>query len=73
MRVYFMLNGHIKAFDMLNAPDDEGRIAEARQLFDELVPINYADAFEIWEGPRFVYGWPENRVQPEVNRQPVVL
>ena len=59
MRVYFMTGGHIAAVEYLTKTDDEGRIAEARGLFTlKGVPRGH-DGFEVWDGPRFVYRYPE--------------
>jgi hypothetical protein len=59
MRCYFMRDGHIGAVEFLTAATDEARIAEARQLFEQLGKDRQADGFEVWDGPRFVYRYPE--------------
>lgn len=61
MRCYFMRNGHIEAVEILSATDDEGRIAESRQLFEARGEKLRADGFEVWEGGRFVYRFPEEQ------------
>jgi hypothetical protein len=59
MRVYFMKGGHILAVELLRSPDDAERIAEARTLFENRTKAGDADGFEVWDGPRFVYRFPE--------------
>jgi hypothetical protein len=59
MRCYFMRNGHILAVEFLSSTDDQSRIEEARQLFETKGRKRDANGFEIWEGPRFVYRFPE--------------
>jgi hypothetical protein len=60
MRCYFMRDGHIQAVEILSSTDDQSRIEEARHLFETKGKPRYADGFEIWEGPRFVYRFPED-------------
>ena len=59
MRCYFMRDGHIGAVEYLTAADDQGRIAEARNLFETSGKKRGADGFEVWDGPRFIYRFPE--------------
>jgi hypothetical protein len=59
MRVYFMKDGHIAAVEFLSATDDKGRVAEAYALFEAHGKPRGAEGFEVWDGPRFVYRWPE--------------
>ena len=59
MRCYFMSDGHIVAVELLAATTDEGRIAEARELFTVKAKPHGAKGFEVWDGPRFVYRFPE--------------
>ena len=59
MRCYFMRDGHIGAVEMLQPADDKAIIEQARSLFKELGPLRTADGFEVWDGPRFVYRFPE--------------
>jgi hypothetical protein len=54
-----MRDGHIQAVEFLSSINDQSRIEEARQLFETKGKQRYADGFEIWEGPRFVYRFPE--------------
>ena len=58
MRCYFMRNGHIAAVEYLTTPDDDGRIAEARELFRSKGASRGADGFEVWDGLRFLYRFP---------------
>ena len=60
MRCYFMSDGHIVAVELLAATTDEGRIAEARELFNVKGKPQGAEGFEVWDGPRFVYRFPEH-------------
>lgn len=62
MRCYFMRDGHIAAVELLKALTDEDRIAEARELFNANGKPRGADGFEVWDGPRFVYRFPERPV-----------
>jgi hypothetical protein len=63
MRCYFMRDGHIQAVEFLAATDDAGRIAEARQAFEASGERVHADGFEVWDGARFVYRFPEPATQ----------
>lgn len=59
MRCYFMKRGHIAAVEFLSNTTDEGRIAEGLELFEAKGMPSGAEGFEIWDGPRFVYRFPE--------------
>lgn len=59
-----MKDGHIGAVEILTATDDIGRIAEALTLYQNSGMKRGADGFEVWDGPRFVYRWPEEPLQP---------
>jgi hypothetical protein len=59
MRCYFMKNGHISTVEFLQSENDEGRIAEARQLYEHKGKPHGAQGFEVWDGPRFVYRFPD--------------
>jgi len=59
MRVYFMKKCHISGVEYLAAADDPARIAEAHALFERKAAPKGADGFEVWDGPRFVYRYPE--------------
>ncbi|HEX4270269.1 MAG TPA: hypothetical protein VHZ32_02745 [Rhizomicrobium sp.] len=59
MRCYFMHDGHIRAVEILSCIDDQSRIAEARELFETRGKPRGADGFEVWDGKRFVYRFPE--------------
>ncbi len=60
MRCYFMKNGHIAGVEFLNETTDEARIAKARELFTARAQSQSADGFEVWDGPRFLYRFPED-------------
>ena len=60
MRCYFMHDGHIRAVELLSCIDDQSRIAEARELFETRVQAREArTGFEVWDGKRFVYRFPQ--------------
>lgn len=54
-----MSDGHIAAVEFLTTTTDEDRIAEARELFNAKGKPRGADGFEVWDGPRFLYRFPE--------------
>ena len=64
MRCYFMKDGHIAAVEPLTQTTDEGRIAEARELYRLKGEPRGAEGFEVWDGGRFVYRFPIEPVQP---------
>jgi hypothetical protein len=59
MRCYFMKDGHIAAVEPLTQSTDAGRIAEAREFFELKGKPRGAEGFEVWDGTRFVYSYPE--------------
>jgi hypothetical protein len=66
MRCYFMKGGHIAAVELLSQATDEGRIAEARELFTMKGLPRGAEGFEVWDQARFIYRYPENENDPQV-------
>jgi hypothetical protein len=58
MRCYFIRDGPIAAVEYLTKTDDEGRIVEATELNRLKGEPRGADAFEVWDGPRFLYRFP---------------
>lgn len=64
MRVYYMRDGHIHGVEFLKGSTDEERIAEARELYEGYRLGKGTDGFEVWEGARFIYRWPEPVRQP---------
>jgi hypothetical protein len=58
MRCYFMKGGHIAAVEFLTETTDESRIAKSLELFAEKRQQG-AEGFEVWDGPRFIYRYPE--------------
>jgi hypothetical protein len=63
MRCYLMRDGHIQAVEFLTASDDAGRIAEAMRAFEAGRKRVQADGFEVWDGGRFVYRFPDPATQ----------
>jgi hypothetical protein len=59
MRCYFMKRGHIAAVEFLTRDTDQERIVESRELFEKKGKPRGAEGFEVWDGPRFVYRFPE--------------
>ena len=64
MRCYFMKDGHITKVEMLSENNDEGRIKQARELFDAQGKQLGADGFEVWDGGRFVFRFPADLKTP---------
>ena len=60
MRCYLMRNGHIAAVEILRETDDAKRIIEAKTFFVADGDKHKADGFEVWDGARFVYRFPED-------------
>ena len=60
MRCYFMKDGHIAGVEYLIQTDDEERVSEAHKIFNTKGKPRGADGFEVWDGPRFIYRYPEN-------------
>lgn len=60
MRCYFKTGARITSVEFLTAADDDARIAEARALFTEKGMPGGADGFEVWDGKRFIYRFPED-------------
>lgn len=60
MRCYFMRNGHIAGVEFLDEATDEAQIARARELFAQKGAAKSADGFEVWDGARFLYRYPED-------------
>jgi hypothetical protein len=54
-----MKGGHIAAVEFLTSVSDAERITEARKLFEATAIERDVDGFEVWEGPRFIYRYPE--------------
>ena len=59
-----MKDGHIAGVEFLDATDDQALIDEARKLFEASAKGRGADGFEVWDGPRFVFRYPERFIQP---------
>ena len=63
MRCYFKKGARITAVEFLAKTADDERIAEAIALFMEKGKSRGADGFEVWDGPRFLYRFPEETSQ----------
>jgi hypothetical protein len=61
MRCYFLRGGGVISARSLEKATDEEGIAESKQLFDTVRKERGADGFEVWDGGRFVYRYPEKR------------
>jgi hypothetical protein len=59
MRCFFTQNGRIRTVDLLSPTDDPSRIEEAHRLFETKGNEWGADGFEVWDGRRFLYRFPE--------------
>lgn len=59
MRCYLMHSGHILAVEFLAAGPDESLIEQAKAHFDRRSEEPF-DGFEVWDGKRRVYCFPEN-------------
>lgn len=59
MRCYLMREGHVEAVEFLESADDQGRVEEARRAFELKSRKFRADGFEVWDGARCVYRFPE--------------
>ncbi len=59
MRCYFIIDGRIGDVEFLKEASDEGLITQARELFDLKGKPRGAEGFEVWDGPRFLYRYPE--------------
>ena len=59
MRCYFKKGARIMAVEFLTRTEDRERIAEAAALFAARGQPNGADGYEVWDGARFVYCFPE--------------
>ena len=64
MRCYFKTGARITSVEFLTRSDDAERIAEATALFASKGKASGADGFEVWDGKRFVYRFPEDPPEP---------
>ena len=60
MRCFFKKGTRIMAVEFLTRSDDAERIAEAIALFASKGKAGGADGFEVWDGARFFYRFPED-------------
>lgn len=58
MRCYLLRNGQFATVELLNGESDHAVIDQAQVLFTES-KNNFFDGFEVWDGERFVYRYPE--------------
>jgi hypothetical protein len=64
MRCYFIKEGRIAAVEFLARASDEASISQARELFTVKGAPRGAEAFEVWDGDRFLYRYPEDGAKP---------
>ena len=64
MRCYFKRGGRIASVEFLTKTGDDECIAECQALFAAKGKPSGADGFEVWDGARFVYRFPEDAAQP---------
>jgi hypothetical protein len=63
---FFARAGHIAGFEILTGLSDKDAIAKAHLLFSERG--DYYDAFEIWDGVRFVISHPNSSAEADQPR-----
>jgi hypothetical protein len=61
MRCYFIKGGHIAAVEFLQQTTDQARITEAEGLFETVGKSKGAEGFEVWDGSRLIYRYPQER------------
>lgn len=59
MRCYLMRKGHIHSVEFLTPGTDEALIAQGKQVFDAQTRRSQISGFEVWDGPRRVYVYPD--------------
>ncbi len=59
MPFYYTKNGRIDGVVELTATDDEDRISQAREIFAKSNLRRKTDGFEVWDGDRLIYRFPE--------------
>jgi hypothetical protein len=60
MRCYLIAKGHVAYVEFLKTKTDVERIAESKFLFDRIGKERGADGFEVWDGSRMVFHYPED-------------
>ena len=58
MRCNLLKNGRIDFVELLQGADDNGLVAQGRQIFESKGKPRGAQGFEVWNGPRLIYRWP---------------
>jgi len=59
MRCFLMRGGHIESVELLEAGADNDLIAQGRMWFEVRKVEGRFDGFEIWDGARRLYVYPE--------------
>lgn len=59
MRCFLMMGGHIRAVEFLTAGPDESLVEQAHGHFERRTGQEKFDGFEVWDGARRVYWWPQ--------------
>ena len=63
MRCFFLRDGRIQGVEFLSADEDEALVSQARALFETAGKTRRADGFEVWDGKRCIYRFPDARSQ----------
>jgi len=58
MRCYLLRKGQFAAVELLSGESDQAAVDQAQALFTES-KNDFIDGFEVWDGERFVYRYPE--------------
>ena len=64
MRCYLMWKGHIADVEFLAGGSDEALIEQGKRIFRERTNRPF-DGFEVWDGTRRVYVYPEEIKNPD--------
>ena len=59
MRCFLMRGGHIESVELLEPGSDEDLIVQGRMWFEVRKAEGRFDGFEVWDGARRLYTYPE--------------
>ena len=65
MRCYLIKKGHIAAVEFLTAGSDESLVVQAQAHYKRRSAAELIDGFEVWDGARRVYSWPDELGAPK--------